>query len=52
LGEYNLEPVRQVAIDKDWSALRFRRVDKIKTLQEVLRFLKLEIQNEKVKIRH
>ena len=32
LGEYNLEPVRQVAIDEDWSALRFRKVEYIKTL--------------------
>jgi hypothetical protein len=32
MGEYGLEPVRQVAIDEDWSALRFRQVDKIKTL--------------------
>ncbi|MGF1585624.1 MAG: hypothetical protein ACFCUM_09905 [Bacteroidales bacterium] len=27
LGKYNLEPVRQVAIDEDWSAIRFRRVE-------------------------
>ncbi len=26
LGDYNLEPVRQVSIDDDWSALRFRKV--------------------------
>jgi len=32
LGQYDLEPVRQVAIDEDWSALRFRNVDKIKQL--------------------
>lgn len=32
LGEFNLEPVRQVAIDEDWSALRFRNVDKIKKI--------------------
>ncbi len=32
LGNYNMEPVRQVAIDKDWSALRFRKVEFIKTL--------------------
>ena len=30
MAEFDLEPVRQVAIDKDWSALRFRHVDKIK----------------------
>jgi hypothetical protein len=32
LGELGLEPVRQVAIDEDWSALRFRRVTFIKTM--------------------
>jgi len=30
LGNFNLEPVRQVAVDEDWSALRFRKVDFIK----------------------
>jgi hypothetical protein len=32
LGKMGFEPVRQVAIDEDWSALRFRRVDFIKTM--------------------
>ena len=32
LGELGFEAVRQVAIDADWSAIRFRRVDFIKTL--------------------
>lgn len=32
LGAAGFEPVRQVAIDEDWSALRFRRVEHIKTL--------------------
>lgn len=31
-GELGLEPVRQVAIDDDWSALRFRRVENIKKM--------------------
>jgi hypothetical protein len=31
-GQYNLEPVRQVAIDDDFSALRFRKVEYIKTI--------------------
>jgi hypothetical protein len=31
-GDYKLEPVRQVAINEDWSALRFRNVAFIKTL--------------------
>jgi len=32
LGEAGYEPVRQVAIDEDWSALRFRKVEFIKTM--------------------
>lgn len=32
LGEAGFEPVRQVAIDQDWSALRFRRVAFIKKM--------------------
>jgi len=33
LAKYNLESVRQVAIDEDWSALRFRKTEFIKTLR-------------------
>jgi hypothetical protein len=32
LGAAGFEPVRQVAIDEDWSALRFRRAEHIKTM--------------------
>lgn len=32
LGEAGYEPVRQVSIDEDWSALRFRKVAFIKTM--------------------
>ncbi|HTP39252.1 MAG TPA: hypothetical protein VMI92_06715 [Steroidobacteraceae bacterium] len=32
LGKAGFEPVRMVAIDADWSALRFRRTEFIKTL--------------------
>jgi len=32
LGKAGFEPVRMVAIDEDWSAVRFRRADYIKTL--------------------
>ncbi len=32
LGQAGYEPVRQVAIDEDWSALRFRKVEFIKTM--------------------
>ncbi len=31
-GELGYEPVRQIAIDEDWSALRFRRVEHIQTM--------------------
>ena len=30
--EFSLEPVRMVAIDEDFSAVRFRRVEFIKTM--------------------
>jgi hypothetical protein len=33
LGEAGYEPVRQVAIDDDWSALRFRKTAYIKSLK-------------------
>jgi hypothetical protein len=33
MGSYDLEPVRMVAIDEDWSALRFKKVDFIKTMK-------------------
>ena len=32
LGAAGFEPVRMVAIDEDWTAVRFRRVDFIKTM--------------------
>jgi hypothetical protein len=31
MGTFDLEPVRQVAIDEDWSALRFRKIEFIKS---------------------
>ncbi|MBZ0115298.1 MAG: hypothetical protein K8J08_22780 [Thermoanaerobaculia bacterium] len=33
LGEAGFEAVRQVAIDDDWSALRFRRVEHIRSMR-------------------
>ncbi len=33
IGEVGFESVRQVAIDEDWSALRFRRTEYIKSLK-------------------
>ena len=32
LGELGFEPVRLVALDEDWSVLRFRKAEKIKTM--------------------
>ncbi|MCL6573215.1 MAG: DUF3052 domain-containing protein [Bacillus sp. (in: Bacteria)] len=32
LADEGYEPVRQIAIDEDWSALRFRKPNKIKTM--------------------
>lgn len=32
MGKLGYEPVRMVAIDEDWSALRFRKAENIKTL--------------------
>jgi hypothetical protein len=32
IGEKGFEPVRQIAIDEDWSALRFRKVEHIKKM--------------------
>jgi hypothetical protein len=32
LADQGYEPVRQVAIDEDWSALRYRKVENIKTM--------------------
>lgn len=33
MENFDLEPVRMVAIDADWSALRFKKVDFIKTMK-------------------
>lgn len=32
IGDYRMEPVKQVAVNEDWSALRFRKLDYIKKL--------------------
>ena len=32
MGKAGFEPVRMIAIDEDWSAVRFRRVEFIKTM--------------------
>jgi hypothetical protein len=47
LGERGFEPVRMVAIDDDWSALRFRRVEFIKKMTRS--FAMTEVGKEKVR---
>ncbi|WP_282079279.1 hypothetical protein [Aquimarina algiphila] len=47
LGDYNLEPVRQVSIDNDWSALRFRKVSFIKKMTRSKDFALREAGKEK-----
>lgn len=37
LGAVGFEPVRQIAIDEDWSALRFRRVGHIRSMTRATR---------------
>jgi hypothetical protein len=32
LGQFGFEPVRMVAIDEDWTAIRFRQAEYIKVL--------------------
>jgi hypothetical protein len=46
LGRLGFEPVRMVAIDEDWSALRFRRVEFIKKMTRS--FAMTEAGKEKV----
>lgn len=46
LGEKGFEPVRMVAIDDDWSALRFRRVEFIKKMTRS--FAMTKVGKEKV----
>lgn len=46
LGELGYEPVRAVAIDEDWSALRFRKPEKIKTMTRS--FAMTEVGKKKV----
>jgi hypothetical protein len=38
LGDLGFEPVRQVALDEDWSALRFRKAEQIKRLARSVDF--------------
>lgn len=47
LGDYNLEPVRQIAIDEDWSALRFRKVHFISSMSRKKEFALSSVGKEK-----
>lgn len=47
LGKLGYEPVRMVALDEDWSALRFRRVKYIKTMTRDIDFAMSEIGKQK-----
>ena len=49
LGPFNLEGVRQVAIDADWSAVRFRKVEYIKTLKRSARMALSEEAKNRIK---
>lgn len=49
LGQAGFEPVRQVAIDQDWSALRFRRVEFIKTMIRSSQMAMSEVGKARVK---
>lgn len=49
LGRSGLEGVRQVAIDDDWSALRFRKVEFIKTMNRRTDFAMTEKGKQKTK---
>lgn len=46
LGKAGYEPVRQIAIDEDWSALRFRRPENIKKMTRS--FAMTEVGKKKV----
>lgn len=48
-GKYNLEPVRAIAIDEDWSALRFRKIEFIKNFTREAKHALSEKGKEKAK---
>lgn len=48
LGELGFEAVRQVAIDADWSALRFRRVEFIKTMRRAQEMAMTDLGKKRV----
>lgn len=48
LGKFDFEPVRQVSVDEDWSALRFRKVGFIKTMNRRKEFAMTEEGKAKI----
>jgi hypothetical protein len=51
LGNLGYEPVRQVAIDADWSALRFRKAEKIRVMKRDASWAMSEKGKEKTRKR-
>lgn len=49
LGQFGFESVRMVAIDEDWSALRFRRAEYIKTMKREEKRAMSETGKQKLK---
>jgi hypothetical protein len=47
LGDCGFEPVRMIAIDADWSAVRFRRAEFIKTLTRGVEWTQSAVGREK-----
>lgn len=47
LGQHGFESVRMVAIDEDWSALRFRKAEYIKTLKRDKKWVMSEVGKKK-----
>ena len=49
LGKAGFEPVRMVAIDEDWSAVRFRRAEFIKTMKRDAKWAMSKVGKAKAK---
>lgn len=47
LGEFNMETVRMVAIDENWSAMRFRKIEYIKVINRKFDLLSKNIPPKK-----
>ncbi|MCB0628757.1 MAG: hypothetical protein KDD15_03470 [Lewinella sp.] len=49
LGDLGFEPVRMVAVDEDWSALRFRQAEHIKSLTRDSKMAMSEVGKKRTK---